>query len=325
LRERLVSAIRNQVAIDEITRDELEGVLAALFESGIDPVLFKGAALAYSHYSDPSLRPRVDTDLLIDAKEIDHACAILERLDYQRAPFVAGDLVMYQVPYVKTDRRGVQHAVDVHWKISNAQVLANVLTIDEIRAEAASVAALGQGARAAGSVHALLLACIHRAGHHGPAVNEERLIWLYDIHLLAEALDVAEQAAFVDLAKAKQLTAVCTDALALAERCFHGRAAREFSQRLMRAGSAKHEPSAVYVAGGMRKIDVLRSDLGALGWRQRIKLLREHVLPPRAYMRQVYGVSSPVLLPFYYVWRFARGASAWWRVAKPGDDINRTT
>jgi hypothetical protein len=311
LGERLVTAIRNQVAVDEIARHELRGVLAALAGAGIGPIIFKGTSLAYSHYSDPALRPRVDTDLLVEVDDVPSVGAILERLEYRKLPFVSGDLVMYQVPYVKTDRRGAHHAIDVHWKISNPQVFADALTREELLADAAAVPALGPAARAVGSVHALTVACVHRAAHHG---DDERLIWLYDIHLLAEALDAGQQQAFVDLAKAKRLTAVCANALASAERRFHGSVAGQLSAELSSRAFATEEPSEMYVTGRVRKVDVLLSDLGALrGWRQKMKLVREHLFPPRAYMRQAYGVSSPALLPLFYAWRIVRGARAWYR------------
>lgn len=311
--------------MDEISRDELRRVLAALSAAGIHPILFKGAALAYSHYSDPSLRPRGDTDLLIDAGAIASACTVFENLNYTRAPFTAGELVSYQVPYVKRDSQGVPHAFDIHWRVSNPQVFANVLTHGDIEAQSVGIPALGDTTRAAGPVHALVLACVHRAAHHGPAMHEERLIWLYDIHLLAERLDATEQASFIELVKAKQLTTICGDALTAAHGSFLGRLSGELATGLAQCRSANKEPSAIYVGGRMRKVDILMSDLGSLSWGQKLKLLREHVLPPPAYMRQVYGVSRSGLLPFYYVWRFARGAAAWWRAAKPRDDINRTT
>ena len=76
-----------------------------------------------------------------------------------------------------------------------------------------------------------------------------------------------------------------------------------------------HERSAVYVVRGRRKVDVLLSDLRALTWKERRKLLREHLLPPARYMRETYGVRAPALLPFYYAWRIVRGAKAWFRSA----------
>ena len=40
-------------------------MLAALARIGIEPVLFKGTALAYSLYPDPALRTRGDTDFFV--------------------------------------------------------------------------------------------------------------------------------------------------------------------------------------------------------------------------------------------------------------------
>src|ERR1051325_9992633 len=47
--------------------------LRALLEAlcGIDVFIPKGTALAYSLYERPDLRPRADTDLLIDAAQLD--------------------------------------------------------------------------------------------------------------------------------------------------------------------------------------------------------------------------------------------------------------
>jgi hypothetical protein len=309
LRERLVSAIHNQVVIDEIVRRELRAVLAAFGDSGIAPLLFKGQALAYSHYPDPVLRPRIDTDLLIDATDSASVFAVLDRLHYRRSHFVAGDLVMHQAPYLRTDARGVQHAIDVHWKISNPQVFAGALTTAELRPSSVSISALAPSARAVGPAHALAIACIHRVAHHS---QEERLIWLYDIHLIAQRLTTAEQDQFVNLARAKQLTKVCAAGLARAAELFGGGRTASLATQL--ASIPGVEPSQVYLSGTMRKVDVLASDLQALeGWRSRIKLVREHVLPPASYMRDTYGVANPALLPLLYVWRVARGATRWWR------------
>lgn len=311
LRDRLVAALRNQLAVEEIARQELRSVLAALNEAGIVPLLFKGTALAYTHYQDSALRPRVDTDVLIDTHEIQSAGATLERVGYRRLPFTSGDLVMYQAPYSRTDRRGVRHTIDVHWRISNPQVFASVLTMEELRMRAITIPALGSAAQAVGSAHALALACIHRVAHHG---GEERLIWIYDIHLVAERLAATEQEELVNLVQTKQLTAVCADGLALAEQRFLGRGAASLLARLGPQSAPTRERSEIFVTGKMRKVDVLVSDLKALkGWRPKMKLLREHVLPPASYMREAYGISNSALLPFFYVWRIVRGAKKWFR------------
>src|SRR5687767_2639084 len=66
LQQRLVAALRNQLALEAIARAELSSVLDAVQQSGATTLLFKGTALAYTHYPHPYIRPRADTDLLVE-------------------------------------------------------------------------------------------------------------------------------------------------------------------------------------------------------------------------------------------------------------------
>jgi len=82
--------------------------------------------------------------------------------------------------------------------------------------------------RALADVDALLFACIHRTGHanapyHVPGTDElagDRLIWLYDIHLLFSRMSAAEQAEFAVRAAEKKIRAICRDALQRSAECF---------------------------------------------------------------------------------------------------------
>ena len=58
-------ALRDVAAVELLRKRELLEVLRALDDAGVAPLLLKGAALAYSIYPSPVLRPRADTDLLI--------------------------------------------------------------------------------------------------------------------------------------------------------------------------------------------------------------------------------------------------------------------
>lgn len=142
---------------------------------------------------------------------------------------------MYQALWSRPDASGGHHYLDVHWRLNNAQVLAQVLAWPELAARSTPLPALGASARALAPVDALLLACIHRAGHAGETAQigdivrqgSDRLIWLYDIHLLIGGMSAAELDAFVELAAARQVRAICLNALqrcsASAPRC-HPRA-----------------------------------------------------------------------------------------------------
>jgi hypothetical protein len=59
------------------------------------------------------------------------------------------------------------------------------------------------------------------------------------------------------------------------------------------------------------------SDLAALsGWRARLRLVREHLVPPVSYMQKIYPCSS-VFMPFAYAHRIIAGAWRWLRRARP--------
>jgi hypothetical protein len=310
VRARFIQSLREETAVEQVTRIEVEQVLHALRAARIDCLLFKGAALAYTRYANPALRPREDTDLLVEGSEMPAVARVLERLEYRRQASPSGALVSQQVPYSKVDRFGVIHALDVHRCIANPQVFAGALRLAELRPRAVPVPALGLAARAFGPVDALAVACVHRVAHHG---DEPRLIWLYDIHLLAGALSEPEVEDFVSLVRARRIRAVCARGCTLARSRFGTVFPPGLTEGLA-AGRIDDEPSAEYLGRAMSQLDILLSDLRALDrWADRVRLVREHVFPPASYMRQKYPASSRLWLPALYARRAIAGARRWFR------------
>jgi hypothetical protein len=64
----------------------LKEVIEILRSNGLRPILIKGAALAYTLYYDPTLRPMRDIDLLLDKSEVDHAQALLRESGFTQSP-----------------------------------------------------------------------------------------------------------------------------------------------------------------------------------------------------------------------------------------------
>ena len=308
IREPLVEATRHEVIVESLRRRELRRLHVALAAATVRPLLMKGSALAYLCYPD-RLRPRGDTDLLVRRSDVTRATRALHTLGYRRALQTPGELVMPQMELVKEERPGITHVCDLHVKIANPHVFAEALSYDELITRAVDVPGLGGGARALGPVDALILACIHRVAHHDDC---EKLLWIYDIHLLAHRMDRRTLTQFATRAAEKQIKAVCLRGLSLAQRWFHTEVPHDVMQALASAGA--DAPSAAYVGGRLRPVDVMWSDLKAIGrWRDRWQLVREHLFPLAGYMRERYGVSNDLLLPALYVHRGARGACAWLR------------
>lgn len=308
---------REAVAVDCAREADLVNLLAALDAEGVQVMPFKGAALSHTHYPAPHLRPRVDTDVLIPIRDLPKTQRVFAALGYVRPPEVSGELVSYQCHYHKIDRLGITHAYDVHWKISNIQNLANRLTFDELWNGRVPVCSLGAQAVTPGAVHALILALVHRAGHHH---GSRRLLWLYDLHLIAAGLTASEWISLQELIDERSLGEIARHGLLVAREWFETPGA----DRLVRGTGFKIEDVRIAAAASDRRrwsqVDVLQSDLRALpGWRARVRLLWEHTFPSAMYMRARYGVESNVLVPALYLWRIIRGAPKWFS-ARAADD-----
>jgi hypothetical protein len=304
-------AERAAVIEDVVRHTELVHVLEELRAAGVRALLFKGAALAHRHYPAAYLRVRADTDLLVPATDLPMLERVLGRLGYVHPAETSGRLVSYQCHCHKIDRHGIAHAFDVHWKISNLQVLADRFSWEELWRGRVGIEALGSSAVTADDVHALLLALVHRAGHHPGSHN---LLWIYDLHVLASRLRPEEMTQFQEMAAARGLGQVAAEGLALARDRFGNRAADAVIDALRARRGGGRQDVAMLEQGSWTQARVLRLDLDALpNWRARGRLIREHLVPPASYMRARYGVESNVLLPGLYFWRALAGAPKWLR------------
>jgi hypothetical protein len=311
-REDLARRARVDAAREMLRRREILAALNALAARNVFPILLKGTPLAYGVYPEPALRPRTDTDLLVRHEQIDLVRDAMSGLGYLPTPYCEGELLFCQFEMRKDDAFGVDHAFDVHWKISTQSLFKELLTYDELAAEAQPVPALGPHARTPGPLHALLVACVHPVMHHR---NIERLIWVHDIHLLASRLGDSDLDRFADLAIAKHVAALCAHGLATTRKRFPSANLDRTIARL--AASRQTESSAAYLCPDRRWHHELIANLRGLPrWRDRLQLLREVALPAPGYMLNAYEgpVCEPgaALLPMLYIHRLVRGV---WKIA----------
>ncbi len=304
LREPLAARARELAVAEMVEEAELKRVLKALAEQDIPILLMKGTPLAYSIYPTPSTRQRVDTDVLIRREDADRVRAVMQDLGYRQPTAVDGDLVSHQFALTRADKFGAQHTWDFHWKISNAKSVADFLRYDDVADRAQPVPALGPHARALGTVDALLLACVHRVAHHH---DDDRLIWLYDIHLLAGALSEQSRRTFLQRAAAQGVSRICAQGVLHAVNRFATRLPGAFLRELQASADKKNEASAALLTRNSRLEDWL-ADLRALPtWSQRLRLLRQHAFPSAHYMLGRYQTERRALLPWLYLRRGLNG------------------
>jgi hypothetical protein len=311
LDQQLMATIAHAVAWDVWTAAELVTVLDAVRAAGVETMVIKGAALARQVYREPWLRPHGDIDLLVRPASLTRITDTLLALGYVQEATIDGTHVTQQAHFGRTDGQGVRHAVDVHWRIANPHAFAHALDFEELRADAIRILSLG-GVLAPCAMHALLLALVHRAAHH---YDNHRLIWLFDIHLLAEQLDAHDWERLVALTVERKLAAVALRGLELTEDAFGASWPPRVPDRL--AAAPQGNMSAAFLDGIHRQVDVLASDLRALpDVRSRVTLLRQHLFPSRTYMMARYQTSSRWALPWLYARRIITGAPRWLRAIR---------
>lgn len=303
----LTADLRDAAALDVAREVELRRVIGALASAGVRAVLIKGAALAQTHYPRPELRPRMDTDLMIPVEARERTARVLASLGYARPTETDGDLCVSQIHFERADAASVRHPLDVHWRISNVLAFADILSYDDLARDAVALPRLGAHALGPSTAHSLLLACLHRVAHHR---DSPHLLWLYDIHLLANALDDRGRERLIAIAESRRVRAVCAASLQRAADAFGGRAGDLATRLAPPAGTT--EPTAAFLGDRLRQVDVLTADIRALdGWSKRWQLVREHVFPAREYMFARYGTRRP--LPWLYLQRIVLGAPKWFR------------
>jgi Uncharacterised nucleotidyltransferase len=289
-----------RAAAAELLRlEDLRALLDGFARAVIPVLILKGSALAYDVYDAPELRPRADTDLLIDRADVERARALFAELGYT-ARLLSGDPhANRQQAFARIDRFGIEHVYDVHWDIANTPIVRDALRFDELRARAMPLPRIADAARSPSHVDALLLACIHRVAHHH---DSDRLIWLYDIHLLRERLSRAEQEEFWRLAAERRVVAICDASIGLAEEWF-GTVDGWRRPEMIPAD----EPSASFLDRTRTRAAVLAADMKALGWRARLERLRDLALPPAAFVRASFPRAPRAALPLLYLYRAVRG------------------
>lgn len=300
----LKSIVRREAAVEMLREQETIQVLNNLEKAGIQPLLTKGTPLAYSLYPQPHLRSRCDTDVLFPSKEsAEHAWNVLKDRGYQRPIVISGEHVSHQFPCYKSLSMGINYALDIHWKISNRQFLASALPYAELANVAQPIPALGAAAKTLSLEHSLLLACVHRIAHK-PQGLENRLIWLYDIHLMAEQMSPTQWNTFLHITKEKDLTSVCYNGIEQAAEYF----LTTLPDAIHSLGETQSTTELFSIHTGDSRWRTEWSNLRSLqGWRPRLRLLKEHLFPPADYVLHKYQAGNRLLLPWLYLKRIGQG------------------
>ncbi len=146
---------------------EMRAVVAALELRGIEPIVFKGPAVAQMLYGNLGMRPFGDVDLLVLPERAAEACHVLTARGYEPRPDVPlpwrPRLIRHHHEQTfESPHRGVRF--DLHWEL-HAPGYTFDLAQGDVRARAASFEIAGGTYRTAGAEHTLLFLALHSAQH----------------------------------------------------------------------------------------------------------------------------------------------------------------
>lgn len=306
LTAKLKGAALHQAAAELRVEADLRALLHAFAEAGIQPLLLKGTALAYSLYPEPWLRPRCDTDLLVTKLNREETAGLLRQLGCTPL-FEANDMEHLgfgsEMHYVKTTQ-SIHINYDIHWKFSHInRKFSTEFSKGEF--QTTPLPALGNHARTLNKIDSLLHTCFHRAGHFSH--SGDRLIWLHDIHLLGQSLTDEEAETFCVKSRRLEISALCADALAVAQSWFNTKLPAPL-EALMQEQNGQEAFAALLKPGG-RQVGIKNHALlelkGLPTWRERVRFLWQNAFPPPEFMLWRYGASKKSALPLLYLKRFA--------------------
>jgi len=267
----LLSALHRRIQREsavEISREiELERVFKILAQAGLSPLIMKGTALAYTLYSAPHLRSRCDTDLLFpDRASADQAWTVLQQTGYRRSNAVSGEFISQEFACYRTD--GLKCELRAQFRTVKIRHYVSLIS------------------------------------PHPTLWQSNRLIWLYDIHLLAGHFTPADWAIYADTAIRLGLSSICLDGLLITQRRF-STVIPEGIMDALRSGASTDWLTPGLLAS---KAGNLYAGFRALpDWRSRMRLLRESLFPDARYMLEKYQNAHSWRFPLLYLQRIFTG------------------
>ncbi len=222
---RLADAIREQARLQSFWemshRQVMANLIEALKKAGIEALVLKGTALAYSVYPSSALRRRGDSDLLIVNSDREKTRAVFRECGFSQWSDVRPLQECWQSP----SELGFDHTVDLHWRLSASPAVSHLLEANLPRRRTIALSELSPSAKGIGAIDNLLLICINRAAHgrfgyqvgNAMLFDNDRLIWALDIHLLTATFTASDWRELVESAQASGASDIVLSGLRLAQ------------------------------------------------------------------------------------------------------------
>lgn len=305
---------------------ELERVLKLLKETGVEPIVLKGGAMAEEVYKNIALRPLEDIDLLVKKFDLPAAKAVFERWGYAsqkkifqskahkefeeeiRKPFEKFETELH---FIKGER---EYFFDVHWNlliICDSKIKEAIQLDMERIWKRKKLYSFGTSPAYLMSPEDLLIyVCLHLRERHLEKARS-RLIWWYDIYKIIKTYENGFDWNYF-LASVREYEA-CESIYPLIltlKEWFNPplpqdllKEAQSYLEIFPLEKIVPKSTEQLKFIGKHQEKDYLLEVLNVKGLRKKVKLLLSEIFPKKEYMILKYQIKNQILLPFYYLLR----------------------
>lgn len=274
----------------------LSELIETLANKGIVSIILKGTGVAYEYYSNPVLRTRGDTDLLIAKTDLAACRAELAVLGYiHEVGFQdVSDELKFQEPWSFRCNDETLHHIDLHWQVMSSPALKEVLTYADCKENVSKLPRLSVHALTLNRTIMLIHTLLHRASHiiwpylvdNKKFYGGDRLIWAFDISLLSNTMSEPEWRLFCRFCLERGIAAVCLDGLRFASQTLSSPLPEFVVAEL--GGAPLNEPGSRYL---LKSFQISRSmqDLAAMrSWSTKIRYIFARLFPSSNFIRDKY-------------------------------------
>lgn len=310
-REGCQAAYQKTGIINTLRFQELKALLADLREAGLGVIVLKGIALIELIYGNPAVRPMVDMDLLLRKHDIPQAIEIMAGRDYRVSggEIAPGSALAYENEILIRKQGPYGWQIELHWNLFNSTYYQRRLPEDEWWRTAVAITIDREQTLCLSPEWMLIHLCGHLAFHH----HGQGLLWWHDLAALLWTREGEIDWDYVLIqAQAANMVLPLQDILP--------RLAMEWNvpillEILTRLREIVPEPVEIemqrasaegVLSPGQR---MLVDAKGLESWPKKARFLIHNVLPSATYMDARYGISHPLIRPFYYPYRWLLGLS----------------
>ena len=290
---------------------ELKILLIKLRQVQIEVILLKGAALATQIYPNVAMRPMVDLDILVKPNDAPVLIKTLQSFGYRilRQEEKPGFTLNFENEISLYKQDSIPKIVEVHWSLFNSiyyqyKISNNWLWKSAVPVEIDSVPALMLDP---------IAQTLHLCGHL--TIHHTGIGWLWT-HDLAEVImfyrDKMDWELLINLAQRYDLVLSLQSNL-LAVKDIYGKIIPdEIIKKLNSISPSNSEYKYIQNLKSTQKTSgrTFLEDLNYLpDWRKKISFTFSSLFPTLAYMKVRYSFSNPLILPFFYVYRWYLGVT----------------